>query len=186
MKLGRQIETRPYRDSDFDKVYGIIKQAGRGPVEELSGAWPEPHQTEFFRDRLNGETTTVMSHRGRIIGTYQIAESDEKLELKTLFVDPDYQSKGIGAQVLEITRKAAHDAAKPLELDVLTSNRDAIRFYERNGFEMIGETRGPEGSGFEWVNEYQMRDSTTAQYAPRPPATGDGPDAAPPRQSKRP
>mmetsp|Transcript_13141 Transcript_13141/g.23518 ORF Transcript_13141/g.23518 Transcript_13141/m.23518 type:complete len:181 (-) Transcript_13141:172-714(-) len=59
-----------------------------------------------------------------------------------LSVAPGHQRQGIGSRLIDDAERwaAAQDAVE-LRLAVMDSNTDAIRFYERNGFEEIGLMR---------------------------------------------
>ena len=75
---------------------------------------------------------------GIIRGFVQI----EGKEIKKLYVDTFFQSKGIGAALIRyaITVKGAE------YLCALEKNRKAIRFYERHGFHPTGERIFEEGT----------------------------------------
>lgn len=56
-------------------------------------------------------------------------------EVQKLFVEPQFQSLGIGAALL----RYAVTALGAAELWVLEYNKRGIAFYEKNGFELTGE-----------------------------------------------
>lgn len=63
----------------------------------------------------------------------------ESLEIQRIYIDQDYQGRGLGAQLLHFTMeraKALH--LKYIWLGVWEKNPDAIRFYQRHGYEIIG------------------------------------------------
>ena len=56
---------------------------------------------------------------------------------------PGYRGRGIGGRLLEATlAEAADRGITRVELEVFASNRPAIRFYEKFGFEHEGRKRG--------------------------------------------
>ncbi|MEQ2526711.1 GNAT family N-acetyltransferase [Robertmurraya yapensis] len=77
-----------------------------------------------------------------------------KTEISQLYVHKDYQGIGIGQALLE-RAKAQSDGV--LTLYTFEINKNAQRFYEKNGFEIIG--RGHENEEnlpdiqYEWKNE---------------------------------
>lgn len=85
----------------------------------------------FDNDKLIGiatfvrETKKKISHRGNIYG---------------MFVHPDYQSKGIGYQLLsELLEKAFKiDGVLQINLGVMAENTSAVRLYEKSGFKTYG------------------------------------------------
>ena len=65
------------------------------------------------------------------------ARVDNSLLLDTLCVDEKFRGKGIGAQLISLTKKKAKEADFDiLSLIVLADNTDAQRLYRRCGFEV--------------------------------------------------
>ena len=63
------------------------------------------------------------------------AADDEVAVIHLLAVSPDYQSTGIGSEmVLEAIQSAQNQGMKAIRLDALASNTPAHRLYERLGF----------------------------------------------------
>ena len=69
-------------------------------------------------------------------------------EIEKLFIEPQFQSNGIGAQLLEFAVKER----KANWLWVLEYNKRGIAFYERNGFKLTGEKMTEDG----WVPLLKM------------------------------
>lgn len=77
---------------------------------------------------------------GTLAGYYSLSPSEEKSELDSLFVLPEFQNRGIGTAILQKCR----EDASPLFLYVFRKNTGAIRLYERMGFRItkeVGTTR---------------------------------------------
>jgi GNAT superfamily N-acetyltransferase len=81
----------------------------------------------------------VAEEDGRVVGLAAVGEKS----LGHLYVHPDYQSRGIGSQLLEQT-KALHPGG--FTLWTFPQNEGACRFYERHGLRV--SARG-DGSGNE-------------------------------------
>lgn len=71
-------------------------------------------------------------HRQRITGFAGIAAG--KIEM--LFIDPDHRGQGLGKQLL----KYAIEHLNADELDVNEQNPQALGFYHKQGFEVIGRS----------------------------------------------
>ncbi len=81
------------------------------------------------------ERSTKMRHRASLI---------------MVWVRPDARGRGGADRLLAgVLAEAAADGIDQMELTVLSSNARALRFYERNGFEIVGTipnaVRGPDG-----------------------------------------
>ena len=69
----------------------------------------------------------------------QVAD-DKAAVIHILAVNPDFQSKGIGTEmILEAINLAKEKGMQAIRLDALASNIPAHRMYERLGFEYRGK-----------------------------------------------
>lgn len=74
------------------------------------------------------------------------------VELNRLYINPDQQGSGLAAQLLRYTEEESRKLGKGgLWLGVWEDNARGIRFYEKMGFEQVGE------HSF-WVGESKRRD----------------------------
>ena len=58
--------------------------------------------------------------------------------VKSIAVDPEHRSRGIGAALLEFAETLFRDEARHLFLCVSSFNRRAFSFYERQGYSVVG------------------------------------------------
>lgn len=62
------------------------------------------------------------------------------IELKRIYLFSRFQGSGVGQQLMDIAIEGARQmGARRLLLGVFAGNARALRFYQRNGFEQIGE-----------------------------------------------
>jgi ribosomal protein S18 acetylase RimI-like enzyme len=80
----------------------------------------------------------VLLH-GVPVGMVKVVRAAREWELVQLQVAPEYQSRGIGSTLLRHLCAEARDAGADLTLSVLKSN-PALRFYDRQGFSVVGES----------------------------------------------
>lgn len=71
------------------------------------------------------------------------AQSDvydtDSLEIERIYVDDEYQGRGLGAKLLEkAIERARHFGVRYIWLGVWEKNPGAQRFYERHGFQQFG------------------------------------------------
>lgn len=76
----------------------------------------------------------------RIIGGFVIFDKGKgHYELGRIFLDPDYQDQGIGAQAIEFMEKTFPMVTK-WTLDTPRWNKRTQHFYEKMGYVMIGSS----------------------------------------------
>lgn len=86
--------------------------------------------SEYSEDPENLRNTYVYDD-GVVKGVIRLKEN----EIEKLFVEPQFQSRGIGAKLLEF----AVGTMNAEFLWVLEYNKRGIAFYRRHGFELSGE-----------------------------------------------
>ncbi len=65
--------------------------------------------------------------------------SEQTVQVERLYVDPAYQGRRLGEQLLDFTYQQAQSIhAKWIWLSVWQENPPALRFYERCGYEIFG------------------------------------------------
>ena len=80
----------------------------------------------------------------RIIGGFVVFDKGNgNYKLGRIFIDPDYQNQGIGAQAMEYMEKQ-FPKAKTWTLGTPRWNRRTQHFYEKMGYVKIGAD-GPDG-----------------------------------------
>lgn len=73
--------------------------------------------------------------------------------LHILAVKEEYRGKGVGKALLDYSERIASETADKLFLVVADFNPDAKQFYERNGYQQVGEIPNLYRSG---ITEYLM------------------------------
>lgn len=96
-----------------------------------------------FAERLASSVVMGAYVEDRIVGMagYKQAEGlkdAHKGFVWGVFVEPEFQSRGIGQALLLALVGAARGEIEQLILAVVATNRRAIALYERNGFEVYG------------------------------------------------
>lgn len=78
-------------------------------------------------------------YRRKAVGYIRRCLDGDRIELDDLYIDPEYQGKGVGSAVL---RRCIREADRPVYFYVYTKNTRAIALYERLGFR-VTETVSP-------------------------------------------
>ena len=146
---------------DFGYAYDLFRRCMEEPVKALAGTWPET-QRAFFWQGFNNADTHMILHDGQPVGCFCITPTPQAVKLQRMYIEPEFQSRGIGREILAMALEKAHAARKPLELEILITNRPAIAAYTKWGFTTFGET------SYEWVREHKVRHRDTVQYVLAP------------------
>ena len=94
---------------------------------------------------LAGHTRVAARDDGTVVGFATVLGEGPVRELEDLFVDPEAQRRGIGAElVTDAVSRARAGGATRLEV---TGNPHAARFYAQVGFQRDGEVRTELGPG---------------------------------------
>jgi ribosomal protein S18 acetylase RimI-like enzyme len=133
------LNLRKATTSDSEFAYRTKKAAFRQYVELVWG-WDEEQQRQLHERRFAAQKFSVIQLSGVDVGIMAIVREPDCVKLNQLLILPEHQSKGIGAAC---TMQVIEDAAAselPVRLQVLKVNRRAIAFFQRLGFESIGES----------------------------------------------
>lgn len=112
-------------------------------------------QSKFTRDFTNqifsGEEMylrswiTIAEHR-EILGFYCVRHKIKEPVTSLYFIGVDRNQKGIGVGFKLLEHMKVNSPHKVIELNCIKENEEALIFYDRNGFKIIGE--GLKGLGW--------------------------------------
>ncbi len=133
-------DLRPAAEADYDFLWRVAATTMRGYVNAIWG-WDEPWQERRFRSNFGVCAWRVIVVGSQDAGGLQagIRPSDGDLFLGNVYLLPEFQNRGVGSMVVRGLMAEARDLGVPLTLDVLRSNPDARRLYERLGLRVVGE-----------------------------------------------
>lgn len=84
-------------------------------------------------------------HNGNLIGIsgferLERVKTNHRGHIIQVYVIPEYQGKGIGLDIIKSTLNVAFkiNGIEQVEIDVITSNKNAEKIYEKVGFEAYG------------------------------------------------
>ena len=92
----------------------------------------------FIRDMPDNRCNFVAECDGRIVGVCGGVKADMSAQLKSIYVLPQYQGKGIGLKLWETFRSWTGKTPKFI-VHVATYNDNAIAFYKKIGFVDTGK-----------------------------------------------
>src|SRR5690349_2043238 len=125
-------------DRDFELIWAIINdgaQAYKGIIP--ADRWTEPYMS---KEKLHHEIDDSVvfwgyEENGTLAGVMGIQPVQDVTLIRHAYVRTGSQKKGIGAKLLGHLREMA---AGPVLIGTWADAVWAIRFYEKNGFEMVG------------------------------------------------
>jgi ribosomal-protein-alanine N-acetyltransferase len=128
------IEIRTLGLGDLDSIESIEKRAYRTPWSRSMFASELAKPTSICLGAFEGERLMGYTINSRYVDAWHVMN---------VAVDPEYQRRGVASQLLErLFELTADDERRGYTLEVRVSNQDAIRLYEKLGFEPRGIRRG--------------------------------------------
>jgi ribosomal-protein-alanine N-acetyltransferase len=129
------VELRRLEPSDLDAV------------EEIERAsYPTPWSRAMFAAELEKPSSLAIGayhDGGELVGYAIVSRYVDAWHVMNIAVVPDFRRRGIGRSLLErLFEVTASDPRRGYTLEVRVSNAEAIRLYERLGFEARGVRRG--------------------------------------------
>jgi ribosomal-protein-alanine N-acetyltransferase len=117
-------------------------------IEAVLFAGDSPWPAEAFRTEILASHNHYFAVRDgeTLIGYAGISvlgpADHPECEIHTIAVDPEFQGRGHGRELLEALLDIADARHAAVFLEVRTDNDTAIDMYRRNGFEQIGIRKG--------------------------------------------
>jgi len=133
------LKLREATPSDSEFAYRVKKLAFGTYVEQIWG-WDEEEQQKLHQKRFASQEFYVIQWSGVDVGVLAIDRERDNLTVNQLFVLPEYQGKGIGRACITRIINDAATSHSSFRLRVLKINSRAMTFFERLGFERIGES----------------------------------------------
>jgi len=128
------VHVRSLRLSDLPAIEEIERRAYRTPWSRSMFASELAKSSSICLGAVEGE---------RLVGYVVNSRYVDAWHVMNVAVDPDYQRRGIATRLLErLFELTADDHRRGYTLEVRVSNHDAIRLYEKLGFERRGTRRG--------------------------------------------
>ena len=122
---------RPFVPNDIPSISSIVREALR-----------ENYPTSLYLDihRWWREGFLVADLDGHPVGFLaSVLSSDGQARILMFAVSTGFRRRGIGRQMMDsFVQACAMRGLRRIELEVRTSNEEAIRFYKRYGFELAG------------------------------------------------
>ena len=143
---------RPAELSDLDALQAVIQRAYRG--RSASASWSHEGELPEGERVSRGDLETLLGAAnsrlsvaeiaGRVVGSSLVVEvAAGQCEIRLVSVDPSWQAKGLGGQLLGHAELLAVEAfaATHAVIEVLQHKARLIAYYERRGYRQTDGSR---------------------------------------------
>lgn len=125
---------------DYNFIYDLNRINMEDYIIKTWGNWNEDFQREFFSRYFQTIEFQIIVVKDKNIGTIAFSRNEKSIIIDEIQILPEYQSKGIGTLIFsDIIANAQKEKIKII-LRVLKVNYMAQKFYNRLGFEKVGDT----------------------------------------------
>lgn len=116
----------------------------------------------FFETCLSNSTIFGVYHKNKIIGlatfTQEIgAKFSHKAYLSSVFIEPEFQQKGIASKLLNTIIKYSKSHVEQILLTVADDNKSAIHLYKKFGFQEYGLEQKALKDNDKYIDEILMK-----------------------------
>ena len=122
----------------LDELVRIRIAAMRDSLTRV-GRFDPDRARERFVSGFNAEYTRFINVGGFRVGFVVVKPEADGLKLDHLYIEPDYQGRGIGGEVLQTIFSTADQLGLPISVTALRGS-DSNSFYQRHGFKYQDET----------------------------------------------
>lgn len=123
-----------YPNDNAGISYDWVKEETDSWLTEKGLAKSREHFKNIF-DSPEHLHQIAVDDEGKVIGLVHVLNQDGHKHLGALYVDEAYHGMGLAQQLMERANQWIGDEA--VDLEVVTYNKRAIRFYEKQGFEKV-------------------------------------------------
>ena len=142
----QKVEIRRLEQSDAADFRFIRLFALQTAPEAFGSTWEmeAPRPLSAWEDRLKIPAAFGAYENGKIVGMARFVQdtgSDKerhKGSVYGMFVAPEARARGVGSALLAALIEYASDIVEQLRLGVVDTNAEAIRLYQKHGFEIYG------------------------------------------------
>ncbi|RZQ63868.1 GNAT family N-acetyltransferase [Amycolatopsis suaedae] len=131
------ISLRPATPADSEFCFQLHKAAMGDYVAAIWG-WDDEDQRGYHERGFDPARWQIVVVDGTDAGILVVEYRANEVYLGRIELDPRYQGRGIGAQLIRSVVDIAARRDQDLVLDVLAVNTRAQAFYQRHGFQETG------------------------------------------------
>lgn len=169
---------RACASADVPAIFEIINDAAGAYKGVIPGdAWHEPYMpmAELESEIEKGVRFYGCENAGRLIGVMGIQDMKDVTLIRHAYVRTASRGEGIGGSLLDHLRRLTE---RPILIGTWKTASWAIRFYEKNGFALVGEEEKNRLLGIYWTvsarqaaESVVLADERGVRFADRVPMT---------------
>ena len=162
---GSALALRPAAPEDYEDLVRVYASTRAGELAQVTW-WDDAQKLEFCRMQYDAQKREydarfpdaeydVILLEGRAVGRLWVGRDESDVRLLDIALLPEAQNRGVGTALLKRLMEESKRTGKRLRHMVFILNKDALRFYERLGFEIFEDVGGYQH--MEWrpeSNEY--------------------------------
>jgi ribosomal protein S18 acetylase RimI-like enzyme len=130
---------RPLEAKDKEFLRNLNERCYKDVVICQFGEWDTDLQQEFFEKKWEPDKFQAICTQDGDVGAISVWEEENVLHLSEILVDPTFQNRGLGTEVLKTVLETATSKHIKVRLQVLHENK-ARHLYRRLGFFEYGKT----------------------------------------------
>lgn len=141
------IEIREPKKEEFDSYYIFRWELLRKPWAQSKGSEKDDFEDIAYH--------IIAKDKNKIMGIGRLHKlSDEEGQIRYMAVDETFRKKGTGKAILD----KLHEKAKELNLKkiILNARKDAVKFYEKQGYKKIAQAHTLFGEIEHFKMEYNL------------------------------
>jgi GNAT superfamily N-acetyltransferase len=149
---GRTLALRAATPEDREDLVRIYASTRAAELAQVTW-WDDSQKLAFcqmqydaqkgeYEERYSDAEYDLILLEGRAVGRLWVGRDDEEIRLLDIALLPEAQNKGVGTALLNRLIEDARASGKRLRHMVFMLNKDALRFYERLGFEVFEDVGG--------------------------------------------
>ena len=125
---------RDYEAADYAAVADLWEKTGLGgPIRG------DDRKAIDRTIRLGGKLLVAVLPDQRLIGSSWMTIDGRRIHLHHIAVQPEWQRRGIGRRLTELSILFAREAGMQIKLEVHQSNKGAVKLYKELGFSYLGD-----------------------------------------------
>lgn len=165
---------RSAESDDADRVTKVVESAMTSSYslspQEIENVALEKFGAESVEEKIDADDVELLvaesDEDGVVVGVAEGERDDDRGVVRWLFVDPERRGRGHGTDLFERAAEGLRDrGAETIRAVTLSANREGNEFFERFGFEKVGERDVDVGGESVFEHVYAEEDADAAESA---------------------